>query len=64
MLAARLVAFAALCFAVFAEQREVGEIMVEGLFVELRDVGVPAFMVGMAGRAAGIASLVRQAMKP
>ena len=63
MLAARLVTFTALRFAVLTEQREVCEVMIEGLFVELHDIGIPPFMIGMADRAAGIARLVRQTMK-
>ena len=50
-----LVAFAAFGFPVLAEQGEVGELVVERSFVELHDIGIPAFMVGMTGRTAGIA---------
>lgn len=55
MLATGFVAFTALRFPVLAEQRKVGEFMVEGVFVELHDIGIPAFMIGMTGRTAGIA---------
>lgn len=56
VLAASLVAFRAICFGMLAEQREVGEVVVEAAFVELHDIGVPPFMVGMAACTARIAS--------
>ncbi len=63
MLGARLVALATLRFRVFAKQGKVGELMVERVFVELHDVRIAAFMVGMAGCAAGVARVSVQAVK-
>ena len=63
MLAAGLVAFSALGFAVFAEQGKVGQFMIEGVFVELHDIGIPAFMVGMTACTVIVSRIAGQAVK-
>ena len=63
MLVTGLVAFATFRFVVLAEQREVGEVMIECLLIELHDIGIPTFVVGVTGGATSIARLGRQAMK-
>jgi signal transduction histidine kinase len=63
MLAAGFMAFATLSFRVFAEQWKVSELMVEGVFVQLHDIGIPAFMIGMAGRTAGVTRVRVQPME-
>ena len=63
MLAACLVAFDTLGFSVFSEQWKIREIVIERVFVEMHDIGMPSFMIGMAGSAGRIAGLRRQTMK-
>lgn len=43
-----LMAGVALCFPMFACQHEVGEIVIEGGFIELHDVGIATFVIGVA----------------
>ena len=39
---------------VFAGQRKVGEVMVEGALIELHDIGIPPFVIGVAFCAVGV----------
>ncbi len=63
MLTACLVALDTLGFSVSSEQWKIREIVIERVFVEMHDIGIPSFMVGMAGRAGGIPGLPGQTMK-
>ena len=54
MFAARLVAGVALCFEMLAGQHKVGEIVVEGVLIELHDVRIASFVIRMASRAVGV----------
>jgi len=58
------VALRALGFAVLAQELEVGEIVVERAFIEMDDIGIPAFMVCMTARTAVIARIAEQSVKP
>ena len=63
MLGTDLVAFAAFGFRMFAEQAKVGQLVIEGVFVELHDIRIPTFMVGVTGSTAAIPCVGGQAMK-
>ena len=63
MLVAGFMALGTLRLAVFAKQGKVCEFMIERVFVELHDIGIPAFMVGMTVRAASVARVSVQAVK-
>ena len=47
----RFVTVNTVCFQVFAKQLEVGKNVVEGVFLQPKNVGVAALMIGMAGGA-------------
>ena len=47
----RFVTVNTVCFQVFAKQLEVGENVIEGDFIQPKNVGVAAPMIGMAGSA-------------
>lgn len=57
-------AFGTLGFSVLSKEWKVREIVIEGAFVELNDIGVAAFVVCMTGRAVGVTCIGRQAVKP
>ena len=64
MLAVSFMAFDTFGFSMLSEKGEIRKVVVEGAFVEMNDIGVAAFMVGVTGCAAGVARFGRQAVKP
>ena len=57
VLAVCFMAFDAFGFPVLSEKGKIRKAVIEGVFVELDDIGVAAFMVGMTGCAAGVVHL-------
>lgn len=63
MFVAGFMTLPALRLRMLAEQWEIGEFVIECIFVEMHDDGVPSLVVGMAAFAPGVADLGRQAME-
>jgi len=63
MLGFGFVTAGALCLEMLAQQLEVRDGMVKGLFVEAEDIGVAPYVIGMTGVAGVVANVVRFAVK-
>ena len=59
----RLVTALALRFAMHTNEREVGQVVIEGHRVELHDVGVSPFVIGMTAETGAAAGLPVETVK-
>jgi len=50
-------------FGVFADQREIREVVIERIFFEVHDVGIPTLVIRMAARAGRILGLLESTVK-